>query len=425
MIDELLTYYNGELAFLRELGAEFAEKYPKVAARLLLEADKCEDPHVERILEGVAFLTARIRHKIDDEFPEITDALLSILYPHYQRPIPSMSVVQFVLEPRAGQADERASPIERGSRLNSRPVGGRPLPVPHGLPGDALADRGRGGPARPRPGRRSRASRPRPSRSCSSRSAARRGPTFAELALDRLRFYLDGDGPLPYALYELLLNNVCSVLVRGRSADRPLRAVALAPDAIEPVGFDRDEGMLPYPSRSFLGYRLLQEYFAFPEKFLFFDLAGLRAPGGPRLRRDDRPAVLPRTGRRRRDLAVQPENFRLGCTPVVNLFSMVAEPIPLTPDPVRVPGRPRRPPAARHRGLLDRRGDEHGGVPRRAGRTTSPSTRSRHARPGQAPGRPGTRPAGRRAKKDDPGTEVYLSFVDRGLQPQAPRPPRR
>src|SRR3954453_23693554 len=97
MIDELLTYYNGELAFLRELGAEFAQKYPKVAARLLLESDKCEDPHVERLLEGVAFLTARIRHKIDDEFPEIPDSLLGILYPPFQRPLPSMSIVQFLL----------------------------------------------------------------------------------------------------------------------------------------------------------------------------------------------------------------------------------------------------------------------------------------------------------------------------------------
>src|SRR6516162_6847243 len=125
MIDELLAYYNGELAFLREMGAEFAARYPKVAARLLLEADKCEDPHVERILEGIAFLTARIRHKIDDEFPEITDALLSVLYPHYQRPVPSLSVVQFMLG-----RDQVKMPagytIARGTRLNARPVGGMP-----------------------------------------------------------------------------------------------------------------------------------------------------------------------------------------------------------------------------------------------------------------------------------------------------------
>src|SRR3954451_23589440 len=121
MIDELLTYYNGELAFLREMGAEFAARYPKVAARLLLEADKCEDPHVERILEGVAFLTARIRRKIDDEFPEITDALLSILDPHSQRPIPSMTIVQFVLN-REGVKLTNGFTIGRGSRLRSEPV---------------------------------------------------------------------------------------------------------------------------------------------------------------------------------------------------------------------------------------------------------------------------------------------------------------
>ena len=97
MSDELLAYYNSELTYLRELGGEFAEKYPKVAGRLHLEADKCDDPHVERLLEGFAFLAARIRHKLDDEFPEITDALLGVLYPHFQRPLPSMAVVQFLL----------------------------------------------------------------------------------------------------------------------------------------------------------------------------------------------------------------------------------------------------------------------------------------------------------------------------------------
>src|SRR5262245_13764791 len=125
MIDELLAYYNGELAFLRELGAEFAQRYPKVAARLLLEADKCEDPHVERLLEGVAFLTARIRHKIDEEFPEVTDSLLGVIYPHFQRPVPSMSVVPFL--PSREQAKLATGfTIERGSRLNTRPVNGVP-----------------------------------------------------------------------------------------------------------------------------------------------------------------------------------------------------------------------------------------------------------------------------------------------------------
>ena len=90
-----LVYYERELTFLRQMGAEFAEKYPKIASRLLIEPDRCEDPHVERIIEAFAFLAARVHLKIDDEFPEITEALLGVLYPHYIRPVPSMTVVEF------------------------------------------------------------------------------------------------------------------------------------------------------------------------------------------------------------------------------------------------------------------------------------------------------------------------------------------
>ena len=105
MRDELLLYYNNELTYLRQLGAEFGDKYPKIASRLVLEPDKCDDPHVERLLESFAFLAARVHLKIDDEFPEITEALLSILYPHYIRPIPSTSIVQFHLDPEQGKAE--------------------------------------------------------------------------------------------------------------------------------------------------------------------------------------------------------------------------------------------------------------------------------------------------------------------------------
>src|SRR5262245_52222431 len=95
MADELLSYYNRELAYLRKLGAEFGESHPKIAGRLRMTGDAVEDPHVSRLIEGVAFLNARIRHKLDDEFPELTDGLLGQLYPHYLAPIPSMAIVQF------------------------------------------------------------------------------------------------------------------------------------------------------------------------------------------------------------------------------------------------------------------------------------------------------------------------------------------
>src|SRR5580704_6855527 len=107
------------------MGVEFAGKYPKIASRLMIEPDKCEDPHVERMLEAFAFLAARVHLKIDDEFPEITEALLSILYPHYLRPIPSMSVAEFHVDSDQ-VTPETGLKLERGAVLNSRPVNGVP-----------------------------------------------------------------------------------------------------------------------------------------------------------------------------------------------------------------------------------------------------------------------------------------------------------
>ena len=204
-----------------------------------------------------------------------------------------MSIVQFVLD-REGAKLTTGFTVARGSRLNSRPVAGVPCRFQTAYPVTLWPIEVEA--ARLDPDRVVFPGKP-PEAVALLQLALRcsAGATFAQLQLDRLRFYLDGAGPLPYALYELLLNNVCGVLVRGRPApDRPFETVTLPPRSVVPVGFDRDEGMLPGPSRSFLGYRLLQEYFAFPEKFLFFDLDGPARPGRPRLRRLDRPAVLPR-----------------------------------------------------------------------------------------------------------------------------------
>src|SRR5262249_26538334 len=125
MRDALLEYYERELDFLRRMGVEFAQKYPKVAGRLLLEADKCEDPHVERIIEGVALLASRVHLKLDDELPEITEAFLNILYPHYLAPIPSMSIAQFAFDPTQGKMTTGYA-IERETLLYSKPIQGTP-----------------------------------------------------------------------------------------------------------------------------------------------------------------------------------------------------------------------------------------------------------------------------------------------------------
>ncbi|MCP5115524.1 MAG: type VI secretion system baseplate subunit TssF, partial [bacterium] len=221
-----------------------------------------------------ALLTARVHLKIDDEFPEITQALLGVLYPHFLRPVPSMTVVRFQLDPEQGKQTAGVT-IPRGSVLHSRPVDGVPLkfstcydtmlwPVDvveaHWTSPDRLD----------------------PPVSASDAVAALRldlrclpDVSWKGLDADALQFYINAEGGLAHTLYELLLNNCRGILVRNRARGKKSRAVRLAPDALRPMGFTEEEAMLPYPGRSFRGYRLLQEYFAFPEKFLFLELRGL------------------------------------------------------------------------------------------------------------------------------------------------------
>jgi type VI secretion system protein ImpG len=327
MADELLTYYERELSFLRQMGAEFAAKYPKIAARLLLESDASEDPHVERLVQGFAFLAARVHHKLDDEFPEITESLLNVLYPHYLAPIPSMSIVQFVLDPDQGKITSGYD-IPKHSTLYSQPVDGSPCrfrtcyPVklwPLQVEEAALES------VDSRLGVLPRAAVGliRIELRCLS------GIKFAELELDRLRFFLHGEGPLTYALYELLFNNVVEVRLRPVKTDGKSSDVSLPASTIRQVGFGPDEGLLPYGPRSFLGYRLMQEYFSFPDKFLFFDLAGLdravQAKFGEKIEVLILLNRLPRL-----DQPVTRDTFRLGCSPVINLFSQTAEPLRLS-----------------------------------------------------------------------------------------------
>jgi type VI secretion system protein ImpG len=325
MPDDLLIYYERELAFFRRIGAEFAVKYPKIASRLLLEANKSEDPHVERLIQAFAFLAARVHHKIDDEFPEITDALLGVLYPHYLAPIPSMSVVQFVIDPTQGKLTS-GHMIPRGTALYSQPVDGTPCrfrtcyPVTL-WPIDIMSVR------LEEPDRQHRSSEAVAAIRLELRCLG--GMTFAQLTLDRLRFFLSGESQLAYGLYELLLNNTCQVQLRPGGEPISSKPLTLPPSCLQAVGFGPDEGMLPYTPRSFLGYRLLQEYFSFPEKFLFIDLCELDR--ATRAGMGDQLDVLIYLNRMPRlEQPIHASTFRLGCTPIINLFEQIAEPIRLS-----------------------------------------------------------------------------------------------
>jgi len=327
MADDLLTYYERELSFLRQMGAEFAAKYPKIAARLLLETDTSEDPHVERLVQAFAFLAARVHHKIDDEFPEITESLLNVLYPHYLAPIPSMSIVQFVLDPEQGKLTSGFA-IPKDSTLYSQPVDGSPCrfrtcypvtlwPLQIESAGLESVDSRLGVLPKAAVGLI------RIELRCLA------GINFAELELVHLRFFLHGEGPLTYALYELLFNNVVDIRVRPIAGKDVAKDIRLPATNLRPVGFDAGEGLLPYGPRSFLGYRLLQEYFSFPDKFLFFDLCGVDRAVQARL--GERVQILILLNRLPRlEQPVTRETFRLGCTPIVNLFSQTAEPMRLS-----------------------------------------------------------------------------------------------
>ncbi|HEX4166328.1 MAG TPA: type VI secretion system baseplate subunit TssF [Bryobacteraceae bacterium] len=326
MRSDLLPYYENELSALRRLGGEFADKYPKIASRLQLEPNKCEDPHVERLLEGFAFLAARIQLRLDDEFPLITESLLEVLYPDFLRPIPSTSIAEFQMDAESGSVTTPIT-VKRGAKLYSRPVNGVPckfrtsydlnlLPLSISKAEWVTADRVPSG-----------------MRQADCAGAIRidlRGPhgvPISSLDVDQLRFFLDGEAALTHALYEMLHCNLLRVGVRAKTV------ATLHASSVTPVGFEEDEAMLAYSQRSFTGYRLLQEYFAFPDKFLFFDVKGCRnawlAAGA------DQSAeiyfLFPHSALRDRqqrlEAGVSARTFRLNCTPVINLFEQTCEPI--------------------------------------------------------------------------------------------------
>lgn len=268
MNDRLLNYYERELTFLREMGAEFARKYPKIAGRLLLEPDKCEDPHTERLIEATALIGARIRSKIDDDFPEITASLLNIIYPHYIRPIPSLSIATF--EPIHQNISAAGYRIEKDTPLYSKPVGGTPCQFRTCYPVDLY------------PVHVDAARLEEPERLI--RNAQQviylgletfNGLNVGDIQWRNLRFFLNGPSQSIYHLHELILNHACHVECTAAGSDGKPRRLDLLPEVVLQDEFDEDQGLMPFPHRSFPGYLHLFEYFCFPEKFLFFTLNGL------------------------------------------------------------------------------------------------------------------------------------------------------
>jgi len=317
----LLRLYEQELSHLRKMGTEFARRYPKVAGRLELSHDGCTDPYVERLIESFSFLTARIRYNMESQFPEIPTAILNILYPHYTNPVPSMTVARFEADPTQGVLNSgytipKNTPLlaraHQGATLRFRtcyPVALWPVEITEAAYETAERFESMG--------------LSFPAASAIRLRIARRKGTLGEVDLRRLRFYLNGEPMLVHLLYRFLFDQGVAVAILPQGASRP---TLLPRDALRPVGFGEHEELFPYPRAAHPQYRLLQEYFVFPEKFLFFDLDHLHLHGSERHFDVYFFFDRPMPGKP----VVSPETFALGCTPVINLFNKTSEPIRLS-----------------------------------------------------------------------------------------------
>lgn len=324
-------YYNQELTHIRESAAEFAREFPKIANRLTLDGIECSDPYVERLLEGFAYLAARIQLKLDAEFPTFTQHLTEVVFPDYLSPVPAMAITRF--EPNFDDAALAAGvSVPRGTALRGRltddastatefrtahevtlwpititearfhaypPELPRDLPIPSGVKGALRL-----------------------------RLAIQGDATFSKLPLNNLPFHLSGEESIAARLYENLFAGCLGVAVLPLK--KGMRSYGwLEPEALERVGFGDDEALLPPTRRSFRGYRLLREYAAFPARFLYFRLAGLRAALAACNAKEVELLVLLGRADSQLENLVDAAHFSLYTTPAINLFTKFADRISL------------------------------------------------------------------------------------------------
>lgn len=303
---DLAHYYKQELAYLRTQGADFAERYPKVASRLALHGAESHDPHTERLIESVAFLAGRVRRDMEQELPALALEVLGSVCPSLVQPVPSMTVAQFALDPGQGKVTAGFE-IPKGTSVYAQTLEHQecrfttacdatlwPLHIPQAtLDADGML---------------------RLELACNAEV------DFSELDIDRLCLHLQGDMSLSMALYDALVSGVVSIHVQPEGGARrqlPLKSW-------RQLGFDASFQALPIPEHAQPALGLLQEYFAFPRKFHFFELSGLKGLLG-RGRNCALVLQLQHAAHALRKLDAS--NFALGCVPIVNIFSRTSEPL--------------------------------------------------------------------------------------------------
>lgn len=332
-MDDLLPFYERELGFLRRYSREFSERYPKIAGDLLMAGEVCEDPHIERMIQSFALMSARVSKRLEDDYPEFTEALLEVLYPHYLRPFPSCSIARFDYSATAGQM-AGVQTIPRGTELATRSVKGvackfktaydvlvAPVKIDD-VKFDAIFE---------------------PPESIilpvggSSKVSIKLSAMSEQLLLGKsvssLRVFVDGEPSFCAALLDAMFLRCVAAYVE---VDGVRRWVQLPKSPVTPVGFAEKDSLIDFPERSHPAYRLLTEYFAFSEKFNFFDIDV--ASVAQKLGRDSRSITLHfvLSGLRADSNAsrmlgnLNKNNLLLGCSPVINLFKQHGDPIRIT-----------------------------------------------------------------------------------------------
>lgn len=336
MDPRLLEYYNRELTYLRELGGEFSQQYPKVAGRLGMQGIDVADPYVERLIEGFSFLAARIQLKMDAEFPRFSQRLTEVVYPNFLAPTPSACIVQ--LAPSAGGGSQGdAYTLPRGSRMRSRLASGIrtacefrttqdvtlwPLELAEarltGIPADLpLANM---------------ALTKAPKAALRLRFAFTGAVGPQGLDLERLPLFLCGPDDLASKLYELILGHAIAAIQCGfKQPVKPWRV--LGESALQAEGFDENQALLPYETQAFQGYRLIHEYFAFPQKYSFISIGDLqRGMASASAENGFELVILLDRSAAELEPLVDKQQFALHCTPAVNLMSRRPDRIALAPD---------------------------------------------------------------------------------------------
>lgn len=332
MNDQFQQLYARELRFLRELGGEFAAEFPKVGAgRLLLDrnpTEPCPDPYVERLLEGFAFLAARVQYQLDAEFPVFTQGLLETVYPQYLSPLPAMGVVRFSPDLNDGSLAEGVV-IPRATALHgllskngqtvpefrtAQPVTLYPLELL-----EAQYYTRELALLQPPAGLKAAAG-------LRLRLQSTAGVPLNALQVDRLPLFLPGEKAVPSHLFEQLFGHCCGVVVQA--AERPVSwQQVLPPGSLHRLGYSDDDALLPPDARTCQGYRLLREYFAFPgrQRFRFVELTGLQAALSRCSGQQVDVVLLFDEADLELEDQVTAQQFELFCTPVINLFPKRAD----------------------------------------------------------------------------------------------------